>query len=229
MEYQRVMVFAAHADDEITMSGTIARLAGAGVRVVVVQMTDGCEGYPRPEMRETIVATRREEAAACDRVLGIARRVMLMRPDMALVNDKETLQECIRAIREERPQAIFTHGPVDRHRDHRATHALSVEARWHAGEPVAAALGASYYPPHLYYYKGVTGVLPQIRFDVTDTAHKRHEALATQVSQHTLFQSTREKLLARAEEVRKAGTPQTESFWFAEWNEFHDFAPAPGE
>lgn len=229
MNYQRVMVFAAHADDEITMAGTIARLSSEGVRVVVVQMTDGCEGYPRPEMRESIVAVRKEEAAACDKVLGIARRVMLMRPDMALVNDKETLQECIRAIREERPQAIFTHGPVDRHRDHRNTHALSVEARWHAGEPVAAALGASFYAPHLYYYKGVTGVLPQIRFDVTATAHKRFESLATQVSQHTLFKSTREELLARAEEVRKAAEPRFESFWFAEWNDFHDFPPAAEE
>lgn len=226
MNFQRVMVFAAHADDEITMAGTIARLSAEGVRVVVVQMTDGCEGYPRPEMRESIVALRRQEAEGCDRVLGIARRIMLMRPDMGLMADKETLQECIRAIREERPQAVFTHGPIDRHRDHRNTHALSVEARWHAGEPVAAALGPSYYPPHLYYYKGVTGIQPQIRFDVTATAHKRYEALATQVSQHTLFRTTREELLARAEEVRVAGTPQFESFWFAEWNEFPDFPPA---
>jgi len=229
MNYQRIMVFAAHADDEITMAGTIARLSGEGVRVVVVQMTDGCEGYPDQAMRDRIVALRREEAAACDKVLGLARRVMLMRPDMGLMNDKETLQECIRAIREERPQAVFTHGPVDRHRDHRNTHALSVEARWHAGEPVAAALGPSYYPPHLYYYKGVTGVQPQILLDVSGTAHKRYEALATQVSQHTLFRSTREELLARAREVQQAGGKHTESFWFAEWNQFHDFPSAAEE
>lgn len=229
MTFQRVMVFAAHADDEITMAGTIARFSAEGTRVVVVQMTDGCEGYPLPEMQESIVATRRQEAEACNRVLGIARRVMLMRPDMGLTNDKETLQECIRVIREERPQAIFTHGPVDRHRDHRNTHALSVEARWHAGEPVAAALGAPYYPPQLYYYKGVTGIGPQIFFDVSATAHKRYEALATQVSQHTLFQATREELLARAEQLRQAGGRHTESFWFAEWNQFHEFPPVSGE
>jgi LmbE family N-acetylglucosaminyl deacetylase len=229
MDYRRIMVFAAHADDEITMAGTMARLASEGVRVVVVQMTDGCEGYPRPEMRETIVALRREEADACNQVLGVARRVMLQRPDMGLEPDKETLQECIRVIREERPQAIFTHGPVDRHRDHRATHAVSVEARWHAGEPVAAALGPSYYPPHLYYYKGVTGVLPRIEFDVSGFAHKRYEALATQVSQHVLFQATKEELLARAREVQSAGGRHVENFWFAEWNTFHDFPPAAAE
>src|SRR3712207_6290101 len=116
------MVFAAHADDEITMAGTIARFAAEGARVVVVQMSDGCEGYPQPEMRDAIVALRREEAVACDQVLGIARRVMLLRPDMGLRHDKETLQECIKAIREERPQAVFTHGPADRHGDHRSTY-----------------------------------------------------------------------------------------------------------
>jgi LmbE family N-acetylglucosaminyl deacetylase len=55
MDYKRIMVFGAHADDEITMSGTIAKMANAGVRVVVITMTNGCEGYPRPDMKDTIV------------------------------------------------------------------------------------------------------------------------------------------------------------------------------
>jgi LmbE family N-acetylglucosaminyl deacetylase len=228
VSYQRIMVFAAHADDEITMAGTIARFAAEGVRVTVVQMSDGCEGYPQPEMRDSIVALRCEEAVACDQVLGIARRVMLLRPDMGLRHDKETLQECIKVIREERPQAVFTHGPADRHGDHRNTHSISVEARWHAGEPVAALLGAPWYPPHLFYYKGVVGTQPQIRIDTTATAHKRYEALATQVSQHTLFKSTRDELLARAREIQQAGSPHAETFWFAEWNTFTEF-PAVGE
>ena len=100
MKYQRILVFAAHPDDEITMAGTMARAAAEGVRVAVVQMTDGSEGYPSPDMRAQIVELRRAEAEECNRVLGIARRVFLDRPDMGLVNDKETLKECIRVIRE---------------------------------------------------------------------------------------------------------------------------------
>lgn len=44
---ERVLVFAAHTDDELTMAGTIWRLAQAGTPVHVIIMTDGCEGAAR--------------------------------------------------------------------------------------------------------------------------------------------------------------------------------------
>lgn len=226
MNYKRVIIFGAHADDEIRMAGTIAKMSNAGVRVVVVTMTNGCEGYPQPEMKDTIVEVRRQEAAECNKVLGIARREILDIPDMGLVNDKETLQKCIKIIREERPEAVFTHGPIDQHRDHLNTHAISVEARWHAGEPVAAELGKPWYPPHLYYYKGVVGnELPSIVIDVTQTAEKTAEALATQVSQHTLFGRTKEEFLAEVESIRKNRPKRTERFWITERVALNDFLP----
>jgi len=226
MDYKTIMVFGAHPDDELTMSGTMAKLAQAGVRVVVVQMTDGSEGYPRPEMRDTIVAVRREEAEAANKVIGIARRVYIGSPDMGLVNDKPTLKKCIQAIREERPDALFTQGPDDYHRDHINTHYISVDARWHAGEPVAAELGPSWKTPHLYYYKGISRrQLPTIAIDVSATAHKRPEALATQVSQYTLFRRTQEEFLADAARIKTSGQRYTESFWIAERNPLSDFLP----
>ncbi|MBI3948180.1 MAG: PIG-L family deacetylase [Armatimonadetes bacterium] len=223
MEYQRIMIFAAHADDEMTMSGTMAKAAAAGTRVVVVQMTDGCEGYPRAEMRDQIVAMRRQEAEAANQVLGVARRIFIEAPDMGLVDDKETLHKCIVAIRGERPEAIFTHGPVDGHRDHRNTHAISVDARWHAGEPVSATLGEPWRTPFLFYYKGVRDPLPTLIHDVTGYAHKRYEARATQVSQHTLFGSTREDMLAEARHIEAARPRSQETFWIAEANRWPGF------
>jgi LmbE family N-acetylglucosaminyl deacetylase len=226
MDYKTILVFGAHPDDELTMAGTMAKLAESGVRVVVVQMTDGSEGYPRPEMRERIVAMRREEAEAANMVIGIARRVYIGSPDMGLVNDKATLKKCIQAIREEKPDAIFTHGPDDYHRDHIATHAIAIDARWHAGEPVVAELGPSWKTPHLYYYKGVARrELPTITIDVSATAHKRFEALATQVSQHTLFRRTKEEFLAEATRIKHSGGRYTETFWLAERNQISDFLP----
>ena len=177
-------------------------------------------------MKDQIVELRRQEAAECDKVLGVARRVIFDIPDMGLTNDKETLQKCIKIIREERPEAVFTHGPVDRHRDHLNTHAISVEARWHAGEPVAAELGESWYPPHLYYYKAVVGnELPSIVIDVTQTAEKNVEALATQVSQHTLFGRTKEDFLAEVESIRRNRPKRTEKFWITGQVTLNDFLP----
>ncbi|MCM8766763.1 MAG: hypothetical protein NC934_02050 [Candidatus Omnitrophica bacterium] len=71
---------------------------------------------------------------------------------MNLVNDKEILKKCIKIIRQEKPETIFTHCPFDYHRDHINTHFISVEAMWHAGEPVAVELGEPWNTPFLYYY-----------------------------------------------------------------------------
>jgi LmbE family N-acetylglucosaminyl deacetylase len=199
------------------MAGTIALLADSGVEVTVAIMTDGCEGYPRPEMKDTIVELRRKEAEECNKVLGIHRRVSLNHPDMGLVNDKSTLQECIRVIRDVRPDAIFAHGPEDNHRDHINTSNLTMEARWQAGEPVAAELGAPWYVPHVYYFTGIKAAkLPRVEVDVTAYAHKRPLALATQVSQHTLFQATTEDFQREAEALRNSKEPRHEHFWLAD-------------
>lgn len=228
VNYSRVLVFAAHPDDEITMAGTIAKLSAAGVEVVVCQFTDGCEGYPKPEWRDKIVQMRRREAEACNEVLGIAKRYYVSRPDMALVNDKETFKEAIRIIRQVRPQAIFTHGPDDFHRDHKAASEIALEAAWQAGEPVAAELGEPWITPHVFYYKGVRTRLPDIVIDVSETAHKAAEARATQESQHTLFGRTKDDFLAEAERIKKAvaeGHKYTESFWLTDRCHLRDFPP----
>ena len=225
MDYERILVFGAHPDDEFSMAGTMAKLAERGVEVYVVTMTNGNEGYPRAEMREGIVAMRRAEAAEADKVLGIARRFCLEREDMGLAADKATIKDCIRIIRQSRPHAVFTHGPHDRHRDHLATHTIGVQATWHAGEPVAAELGEPWRTPHLYYYKGCRLALPTVRFDVTGYAHKRLEAMATQVSQHTLWGRSREDFLAEARRLAAECPTAYETFWLAEPNVLRDFPP----
>lgn len=223
MDYDRVLVFGAHPDDEIRMAPAMARMAAEGVQVVAVIFTDGSEGYPRPEMRDTIVETRARETEACRRVLGIDRYINLGAPDMGLENTKTMLKNVIRVIREVRPQAVFTHGEKDRHRDHLTTHTLSLEAWWHAGEPVAAELGPSWRTPHLYYYKNTALEGPVVEYDVTEYAHKLPEALATQVSQHTLFRRTREDFLAEAERI-KANPPRTvHRFILHAWSVLKEF------
>ena len=223
MNVSRVLVFGAHHDDEILMAGTIALLAERGVKVTIVILTDGSEGYPDPAMRDRIAALREEEAKACDAVLGTDRRICLGRPDMGLVNDKETFKECIGLIRQIRPEILFTLGPRDQHRDHRATSHLVREAAWQAGEPVSSELGPPWNTPLVLYFRGPGGDLPTICVDVSRTAHKRYEALAAQESQHTLFGKTKEELLRIADWVRQNPEPQSETFWVAESNTFDGF------
>ena len=112
LPYSRILVFAARPDDELAMAGTMAKLAEAGAEVYVLQMTDGSEGYPLPEMRDTIVSVRKQEALECNKVLGIRERVCLDEPDMGLQHSKEVVLKCLKVIRRFRPEAIFTHGPA---------------------------------------------------------------------------------------------------------------------
>lgn len=225
MHYERIMVFGAHPDDELRMACSMAKMAAQGTVVTAVIFTDGCEGFPRVEMKDEIVALRAAEAEAVQKVLGVQRYVNLGAPDMGLVNSKEMLRKVIKVIREARPQAIFTHGEKERHRDHIATHELTLEALWHAGEPVSADLGASWKTPHVYYYKNTAMEGPAVDYDVSDYAYIHPLAMATQVSQHTLFRASKEQYLARAEEMKKNPPKTVKRFILHSWTVLNAFPP----
>jgi len=214
--YKKILVFGAHPDDEITMAGTIAKLASEGVKVSVVNMTNGCEGYSDLKLKNKIVKIRKLEAKKCDRVLGISYREILDIPDMNLTNDKKTLKTCIKLIRKIKPDAIFTHGPRDKHKDHCNTHYVTKSAWFHAGEPVAIELGSPWRTPYLYYYKGVETPLPSVVYDVTDFAEKKFEALATQISQFDIFRKTKEDFERQIFEIKKNRPKVFDRFWIAE-------------
>jgi len=106
--YDRIMIWCAHPDDEILIGGTIAAHADAGAEVVVVTISRGDAGYCRPEWADDIAQRRREEAAACDEILGITERVFLDWPDQGVRHDWKLTRLLIEQIRAHRPQALFT-------------------------------------------------------------------------------------------------------------------------
>lgn len=228
MDYRRILVFGAHPDDELTMAPTMAMLAERGVEVYICISTNGSEGYPRPEWRDQIVAMRAREMEAADAIIGTTERICIGADDMALANDKPTFQAFIAVIRRVRPEAIFTHGPHDLHRDHLATHAISMEAAWQAGNPVSAELGELWRTPYILYYKGVTDRQPDIVLDVRAWAHVRPLTQATQVSQLTLWGTTVEHLHAEAERLRSAHAAYTNNFWFSDRTHLSYLPPVEG-
>jgi LmbE family N-acetylglucosaminyl deacetylase len=213
--WNRVLVFAAHPDDEIIgCGGTIARLSAMGKQVCVVTFCAGETGYSTPEMKDKIAEMRRAEAEACDRVLGIAERVILGKPTQGVVNDRETYQECVRLIRHYRPDVILTHWNEDKHRDHRAISAVTDEARWKAYENVLADMGEPWYTPELYYYE-VLELFPHpsLLIDITDTFRKKRDAMQTQQSQFAVLPGIMEYIegLAKVRGYAR-GTQYAEAF-----------------
>lgn len=187
--WQRVLVFAAHPDDEIIgCGGTIARLAAQGKQVYVITFCAGETSYSSPEMKEKMAQVRVEEAAACDRVLGVAERVILYKPTQGVTNDRETYQQCVGLIRKYQPDVIFTHWNQDKHRDHRIISEVTDETRWKASENVLADFGEPWYTPELYYYE-VLELFPHpsLLIDISDTFQKKLDAMQTQQSQFTVL------------------------------------------
>ncbi|HUU42800.1 MAG TPA: PIG-L family deacetylase [Planctomycetota bacterium] len=223
MNYRRILVFGAHPDDETTMAGTMAKLASEGCEVHVAILTDGCEGYPDPGLKDRIVAMRRDEQAACDRVLGVTKRHNYDAPDQGLTCDKPTLLWCMRVIREVKPDAVFNHGPADVHNDHRRTHEVVRDAVFHAGQPVNAEIGAPHRTPHVYYYKAVREALPTVTVDVTDFCWKSAESRATQTSQHPLWNRFAKDWADLITKLKRERPTTAETFWICDQTKLRAF------
>nr|MDO8087518.1 PIG-L family deacetylase [Candidatus Sigynarchaeum springense] len=140
-----VLVFEAHSDDiAVGMGGLVILLATSGVKVVACTMTRG-ETAHAPGQEARIVETRRSEGTKADAILGVKEHLFLDHDCQGLSNDRPTYQEVVGIIRRVKPDWIFTHGPHESHRDHRAACQLVEEAWWKASEAnVLVELG----PPH---------------------------------------------------------------------------------
>jgi LmbE family N-acetylglucosaminyl deacetylase len=179
------LVFGAHPDDEVVGAGaTIAKLAKAGHGIFVVIFTKGEEGYADRKLKDTIAEMRQKEIEKVRGILGVKKYELLGRPDMGLINDKETFKETIRMIRKFKPDAVFTHYRVDRHRDHIAASKLVTEAFWQAGEPVSMELGNPWRCKALYYFEETYPFkFPSHIIDVTETFDAKMSAMKTYLSQ----------------------------------------------
>ncbi|MCL5999851.1 MAG: PIG-L family deacetylase [Chloroflexi bacterium] len=186
-DWRRVLVFGAHVDDEIIgPGGTISRLSDMGAEVFVVTFTGGTKdtGYSRADLKDKIAEMRRAEAGAADAILGIKERIFLGRPSQGVVNDTATYQECVRLIRQIKPDVIFSHWYEDKHRDHRAVAEITDEARWKAWDHVLVDLGAPYYTPEFYFYE-ILELFPHptILVDISATINTKIEAMEAMTSQ----------------------------------------------
>lgn len=132
-DVKRVLVVAAHPDDlETACGGTVALLVERGVEVALLLCTDGDIGTHDPAFtRERLAATRREEALAGARVLGLSDLFFLGHPDGELVADLTLRAEVAGIYRRWQPDTVFTFDPFwagQAHPDHTAAGRAAVDA-----------------------------------------------------------------------------------------------------
>lgn len=170
----------AHPDDvEIGMGATIAGMARAGLRVVIVDLTDG---EPTPKGTHE---TRMAEAAEAARILGVERRT-LTQPNRYLTDTVEARTELAEVLRELQPRVLFAPYPVDAHPDHVAASAIAEAARFYAKFTKTEMTGEPHYAHRLYHYMAVHLRLferPSFVIDVSDDLATKLVALEAYASQ----------------------------------------------
>lgn len=113
------LVIAAHADDaETQMGGTLALLADAGQRILLVDLT---AGEPTEFAEPGVRAQQAKEAA---RILGV-ERVTLPRQDRLLLDEMAVRLEVARLIREHRPRWVYGTSDACVHPDHAAAASIT--------------------------------------------------------------------------------------------------------
>lgn len=128
MQTVDVLVITAHPDDaELNCAGSIFKLLDQGYSVGMVELTRGEMGT-----RGT-ADTRREEANAAAKQLGIVFRGNVGLPDGLFRNDVESQLKLMPYIRAARPRVVIGNAPHDRHPDHGRGGQLIEETCFYSG------------------------------------------------------------------------------------------------
>lgn len=176
-----VLVIAPHPDDgELGMGGTIGLMLSRGLRVGVLDLTDG-EPTPRGS-----VETRARETAAATAALGIPWRENLGLPNRRLRATLAARAALAGAIRRTRPRWLFAPHWVDAHPDHVAATRLAEAARFWAKLTKCDLPGEPWHPERIFHYACVhLRAVSRPAFVVDITAHReaKHRSLACYASQ----------------------------------------------
>lgn len=127
----KVVVVGGHPDDpETGCGGTIALYADAGHDVTIVYLTRGEAGI-KGATHDQAAAIRSAEALKACAILN-ARPVFAGQIDGATEVTPARYDEFRKLLDAEAPDIVFTHWPLDTHRDHRAAYNLVFDA-WRTG------------------------------------------------------------------------------------------------
>jgi LmbE family N-acetylglucosaminyl deacetylase len=162
----RIVVTGGHpGDPECGCGGTVARYTDAGHEAILLYLNRG-EGYCGQSDRKDCAKIRTGEAEKACAILK-ARPVFAGQYDGRAVVDPPHYEEFSRLLLEQEPDAVFTHWPMDTHRDHRAISALVLDA-WLGSKKKFA----------LYYYEVAEDTLQFSATDFVDTSAvaSRHRA-----------------------------------------------------
>jgi LmbE family N-acetylglucosaminyl deacetylase len=123
----RVVCVGGHPDDpESGCGGTLASFSAGGHEVTVIYLTRGEAGISGKSSEEAAGIRSREAGNAC-RILGV-KPVFAGQIDGDTVVNNEWTGKIRKLIDDANPDIVFTHWPVDSHKDHQCASLMTIQS-----------------------------------------------------------------------------------------------------
>ena len=179
----RILVLAAHPDDEVLGPGGAVALAAAraeATRVWIATDGGGQEGITEPEPQ--YIERRREESRRAAAILGTSEPTFGDFPDRGLANCRDELSAALaQHVKDFRPDLVLCPSPVEIHPDHRALGETLYELV--AASRPADADHDLYRFLSIAFYELSHPLLPNTLVDIAPAKARKREAMAAFVSQ----------------------------------------------
>jgi LmbE family N-acetylglucosaminyl deacetylase len=123
---KKIVCVGGHPDDpESGCGGTLAKLVNMGHEVTIIYLTTGEAGITGVGHDEA-ARTRKQEAINACKVLH-ATPVFAGQIDGDTVVSNDSLKHLQSLISDEKPDVVFTHWPIDSHKDHQCASLLTIQ------------------------------------------------------------------------------------------------------
>lgn len=180
----RVLVIAAHPDDEVLgMGGTIKKLTILGKEVFLLIVTDGSTSqYSSSEDVNKIIVDKKRETERAAKLLGIKTVLYGELPDMKLdiishISINKVIENAIDIIQ---PDTVFTHFWGDVNKDHQAVYESTLVAVRPLVNQVVKELYCYSVPSSTEWNpcKQDTMFLPNVFVEIEKYKEKKYEAMS---------------------------------------------------
>jgi LmbE family N-acetylglucosaminyl deacetylase len=171
-----VVCVGGHPDDpESGCGGTLARFSAAGHKVTIIYLTRGEAGITGKSQGEAGEIRTRESMEAC-KILG-TRPVFAGQIDGDTLLNNDWVHKMQELLKQEKPDIVFTHWPIDSHKDHQVASLLTIQSWIRSSKKF-----------DLYFFEVCTGeqtmvFKPSDYVDISVTQEQKKKALYCHTSQ----------------------------------------------
>lgn len=172
----KIVCVGGHPDDpESGCGGTLARFTGAGHAVTIIYLTRGEAGIPGKSHDDAAHIRTRESEEACN--ILQTKPIFAGQTDGDTILNNDWVQKLQVLLDSEKPDLVFTHWPVDSHKDHQVASLLTIQCWIRAQNKF-----------ELYFFEVCTGqqtmmFKPTDYVDISATQEQKKKAVFCHVSQ----------------------------------------------